>query len=178
MLTSVGPGREEESHNLRIQDSLHKNEGLATFTPRCHKGLQKQPVPATCQTTSHLNTFATVILLTGKLFPGMNLTTRDKASLTTLFKAPLSRPRVNKSCPSSLPFPSILIPLHFLTLLYFSSSACYYLARYYSFAYYLSPPFEYKVHEVISLSLLSKTLPGIGEVLNTYLFHLHMCIIS
>lgn len=92
MLTSVGPGREEESHNLRIQDSLHKNEGLATFTPRCHKGLQKQPVPATCQTTSHLNTFATVILLTGKLFPGMNLTTRDKASLTTLFKAPLSRP--------------------------------------------------------------------------------------
>lgn len=178
MLTSVGPGREEESHNLRIQDSFHKNEGLATFTPRCHKGLQKQPVPATCQTPSHLITFATVILLTGNLFSGTSLITRDKASLTTLFKAPLSRPHVNKPCSSSLLFPSILIPLHFLTLLYFSSSACYNLARYYLFAYYLSLSFEYKVHEAISFPLLSKTLPGMGEVLNTYLFHLHMCIIS
>lgn len=70
MLTSVGAGREEESHNLRIQGSLCKNEELATCTPRVHKDVQEQPVSATCQAPSYLITFVQAIPLTGNLFPG------------------------------------------------------------------------------------------------------------
>lgn len=70
MLTSVGGRRKEESHNLRIQDRFFKNEELATCTPTCHKGLQKQPVPETGQTPSHCTAFTPTVPLIGSLFPG------------------------------------------------------------------------------------------------------------
>lgn len=70
MLTSVGAGREEDSQNLSIQGSLCKNEELATFTSRCQKDVQEQPVSETCHASSYLITFVLDIPLTGNLFPG------------------------------------------------------------------------------------------------------------
>ena len=79
--------------HLRTQGTLTKNGELAPLTPTCHKGLQVQPAPATCQALSHLPPLHQPFLWNSSSWDSgrahhSSLTTRGWTSLTALFKAP------------------------------------------------------------------------------------------